>query len=181
VQAVDLPVFDADGLLGVVAEGRRTHADTIARRFTELGPELRQYLSLPVLDTNGLLDLIARREAYAAAVRGLLTSVDLLATPTTHAPAPALTEIAARAGSGAPPIFFVLGACTLPFSLAHVPALSVPCGFTPAGLPVGLQIVGRPFDEATVLRVGHAYERAAGWYAARPPVVDQGRITSVAA
>jgi aspartyl-tRNA(Asn)/glutamyl-tRNA(Gln) amidotransferase subunit A len=46
----------------------------------------------------------------------------------------------------------------------------VPCGFTTAGLPLSLQIAGRPFDEATVLRVGHAYEQATDWHRRRPPV-----------
>ena len=58
---------------------------------------------------------------------------------------------------------------TRPLNGLGLPALSVPCGFTASGLPQALQIVGRPFDEATVLRVGHAYEQAAGWWARRPP------------
>jgi aspartyl-tRNA(Asn)/glutamyl-tRNA(Gln) amidotransferase subunit A len=57
-----------------------------------------------------------------------------------------------------------------PFNVTGGPALSVPAGFTSAGLPLGMQIVGRPFDEATVYRVAHAYEQAAGW-AERPPVL----------
>jgi Asp-tRNA(Asn)/Glu-tRNA(Gln) amidotransferase A subunit family amidase len=48
------------------------------------------------------------------------------------------------------------------------PALSVPCGFSAEGLPIGLEIVGRAFDEATVLRIGAAYERAMPWRARRP-------------
>jgi Asp-tRNA(Asn)/Glu-tRNA(Gln) amidotransferase A subunit family amidase len=55
-----------------------------------------------------------------------------------------------------------------PFNATHLPALSVPCGFTAVGLPIGLQIAGRPFDEATVLRVGQAYEQATGWHLRRP-------------
>ena len=58
--------------------------------------------------------------------------------------------------------------CTIPFNQTGLPALSVCCGFSPSGLPIGMQIVGRPFDEETVLRVGHAYERAAGWYKRTP-------------
>ena len=58
--------------------------------------------------------------------------------------------------------------CTIPFNQTGLPALSVCCGFSPSGLPIGMQIVGRPFDEETVLRVGHAYERAAGWYRKTP-------------
>ncbi|HEY7293815.1 MAG TPA: amidase family protein, partial [Dehalococcoidia bacterium] len=59
--------------------------------------------------------------------------------------------------------------CTAPFNATHLPALSLPCGFTRAGLPIGLQIAGRPFDEATVLRAGHAYEQATDWHTRRPP------------
>ena len=54
-------------------------------------------------------------------------------------------------------------------SLAGVPAVSVPCGFTAARLPVGLQLAGRAFDEATVLRAADAYERATRWHEEVPP------------
>ena len=54
-------------------------------------------------------------------------------------------------------------------NMAGIPGVSVPCGFSD-GLPVGLQILGKSFDEATVLRVAHAYERATAWHKARPVV-----------
>ena len=50
------------------------------------------------------------------------------------------------------------------FNLTGQPSLQVPCGFDSDGLPVGLQIAGKPFDEATVLQVAYAYEQAAGWH-----------------
>jgi len=53
--------------------------------------------------------------------------------------------------------------CTIPFNLTGLPALNVCCGFSSSGLPIGMQIVGKPFDEGTVCQVGHAYEKAAGW------------------
>jgi aspartyl-tRNA(Asn)/glutamyl-tRNA(Gln) amidotransferase subunit A len=59
---------------------------------------------------------------------------------------------------------------TYPFNLTQQPACSVPCGFTRAGLPVGLQIVGRMFDDATVLRAAWAFENATGWLGRRPPL-----------
>ena len=59
---------------------------------------------------------------------------------------------------------------TSPFNVAGVPALSINCGFTSDGLPVGLQLVGRPFDEPTVLRAAYAYEQTTEWHTRRPPV-----------
>jgi aspartyl-tRNA(Asn)/glutamyl-tRNA(Gln) amidotransferase subunit A len=57
---------------------------------------------------------------------------------------------------------------TVSANLAGLPAVSVPCGFTAAGLPVGLQLTGRAFDEPTVLRAADAYERATDWWTRRP-------------
>jgi aspartyl-tRNA(Asn)/glutamyl-tRNA(Gln) amidotransferase subunit A len=59
---------------------------------------------------------------------------------------------------------------TGPFNLAGTPALSIPCGFSSSGMPMGLQIVGRPFAEETVLRVAHAYEQATEWHNRRAPI-----------
>jgi Asp-tRNA(Asn)/Glu-tRNA(Gln) amidotransferase A subunit family amidase len=66
---------------------------------------------------------------------------------------------------------------TLPWNLTGQPAVSLPCGFTTAGLPVGLQIVGRPFDEPTVLCIAHALERSTSWHEHRPrlPTLAEGR------
>jgi aspartyl-tRNA(Asn)/glutamyl-tRNA(Gln) amidotransferase subunit A len=57
---------------------------------------------------------------------------------------------------------------TISVNLAGLPALALPCGFDNAGLPIGLQVIGRPFEEATVLRVGYAYEQATDWHRRRP-------------
>jgi aspartyl-tRNA(Asn)/glutamyl-tRNA(Gln) amidotransferase subunit A len=57
---------------------------------------------------------------------------------------------------------------TISANLAGIPGISVNCGFTKSGLPIGLQILGKPFDEATVLRTAHAYEQACDWRARRP-------------
>ena len=59
---------------------------------------------------------------------------------------------------------------TNPFNLTGLPAISVPCGFTSGNLPVGLQIVARPFEEATCFCVAYAYEQATEWHKRRPPI-----------
>jgi aspartyl-tRNA(Asn)/glutamyl-tRNA(Gln) amidotransferase subunit A len=53
-------------------------------------------------------------------------------------------------------------------NLAGLPGISIPCGFTRAGLPIGLQVIGRPFQEADLLAVAHAYERDHDWHARHP-------------
>ena len=59
---------------------------------------------------------------------------------------------------------------TISCNLASLPGLVVPCGFTRTGLPMGLQVLGRPFDEGTLFRVGHAYQQATDWHTRRPPL-----------
>jgi aspartyl-tRNA(Asn)/glutamyl-tRNA(Gln) amidotransferase subunit A len=59
---------------------------------------------------------------------------------------------------------------TIPCNLAGLPGISIPCGFTSSGLPIGLQILGKPFDEETILRVAHAYEAHTNWRGKRPPI-----------
>jgi aspartyl-tRNA(Asn)/glutamyl-tRNA(Gln) amidotransferase subunit A len=57
-----------------------------------------------------------------------------------------------------------------PFNLTGLPTLSVPCGFSPNNLPLALQLVGKPFDEVTILRAGYTYQQQTGWHESRPPV-----------
>jgi aspartyl-tRNA(Asn)/glutamyl-tRNA(Gln) amidotransferase subunit A len=59
---------------------------------------------------------------------------------------------------------------TMPFSLAGIPALVAPCGFSKSGLPLSLQFGGKPFDESTVLNAGHAYQMATDWHLKMPPL-----------
>ena len=90
-----------------------------------------------------------------------MAGVDAILLPTVPDAAPPLGELAPYFGTERPPYM-------RPFNLTGQPALSVCNGYDRAGLPLSLQIVGRCFDEATVLRIGHAYEQAASWRARRP-------------
>jgi aspartyl-tRNA(Asn)/glutamyl-tRNA(Gln) amidotransferase subunit A len=58
---------------------------------------------------------------------------------------------------------------TFPGNLSGLPAISLPCGFSPERLPIGLQLIGRPFDEATLLRIALAYEQSTPWHKMFPP------------
>jgi aspartyl-tRNA(Asn)/glutamyl-tRNA(Gln) amidotransferase subunit A len=61
---------------------------------------------------------------------------------------------------------------TYPFNLSGFPALSIPCGFDRVGLPIGLQLAARPWQEGLLVRVGHTYQQATDWHCRRPPEPD---------
>ena len=102
--------------------------------------------------------------------RGMLTTeefdralhgVDVLLTPTLPITATEIGQREIRIGDYEEHVRFALTRFTGPTDLTGHPSLSVPCGVTATGLPVGLQIIGRRFDEAALYRFGHAYEGAA--------------------
>jgi aspartyl-tRNA(Asn)/glutamyl-tRNA(Gln) amidotransferase subunit A len=102
------------------------------------------------------------RARLQAEAREVLGRVEILATPTTLSPAPAFKAVF-------DPDFPFAKSNMAPFNMTGLPALAVPCGFSASGLPLSLQLAGRPFDEATVLRAGHAYEQATEWHRRRAP------------
>lgn len=93
----------------------------------------------------------------------VLETVDVLITPTALGPAPAFKVVH-------DPDFPFAKSNMGPFNITGLPTLAIPTGFSSAGLPLSMQIAGRPFDEATVLRAGHAYQRATDWHRRRPPI-----------
>jgi aspartyl-tRNA(Asn)/glutamyl-tRNA(Gln) amidotransferase subunit A len=107
-------------------------------------------------------------------IKKVFASVDVLITPTQRAPAglivPRPPAGAAPAGRGAAPGGGAGGGInnTAAFNIYGLPTISVPCGFTAGGLPMGLQISGAPFAESTVIAVAHAYEQATEWHKKRP-------------
>lgn len=140
---------------------------TRGRRF---GPEVRRRIMLGTYALSaGYYDAYYRR---AQQVRTLIkrdfeqafAHVDLLAAPTSPTVAFPIGQ-----KMDDPLAMYLSDVCTLPINLAGVPGLVVPCGFS-EGLPVGLQLIGRPFDEATLLRVGDAYQRGTDWHTRHPAI-----------
>jgi aspartyl-tRNA(Asn)/glutamyl-tRNA(Gln) amidotransferase subunit A len=101
---------------------------------------------------------VLKREFAAA-----LQKVDVIVSPTMSNTAPAFATVDGMTTARRPSF-------TGPYNLTGMPAISVPCGFTAAGLPVGLQIAGKPFDEPTVLHTAYAYQQCARWFEKRPPM-----------
>ncbi|MGQ0575649.1 MAG: amidase family protein [Pseudonocardia sp.] len=154
----------APGWVGVVTEeSRHHHRRAWADRRSDFGPDLQFLCSAPALSGAAFAESLAAFRRYAEGVRQALTGVDLLASPATPIAAPPIGAQDAVIGGVELPVAAAAMLTAAPFNLAGVPAVSVPCGLTEGGLPVGLQLAGRPFDEATVLRAAHAYEQAGGW------------------
>ncbi len=97
-----------------------------------------------------------------------LTGYDLVATPTLRTRAPTLAETDVDADPANWPRFMAVSANTRPFNYLGLPAISVPCGFDDRGLPLGLQLAGRPFAEATVLRAADAFQQETDWHRKAP-------------
>jgi len=157
----------------MMLEAQHYHAASLRERPEDFGDDVRARLTRRTdMTANELLAALRTRDAITAAASHLMERYDALLLATTRIPAPPIagqTIIIDGEEVFAPS---VLTANTNPFNLTGMPALSVPCGFTAAGLPIGLQIVGRRWDEATVLRIGAAYERATDWHRRRPALAQ---------
>jgi Asp-tRNA(Asn)/Glu-tRNA(Gln) amidotransferase A subunit family amidase len=169
------------GFTILMAEVASVHRPWIEERPEQYVPDTRRMIELGLLLPAAHVEAAQRARALICAGVSRVfreSRLDALVTPTLPRTSMPLSSMVTSVDVPS------LIPFTLPWNLTGQPALSVPCGFTPAGLPAGLQIVGRPFDEAAVLRIGHAYERATAWHQARPklgataaprPVHDAGR------
>ncbi len=164
-QAPDVLWDQIAGDAGVV------HADHLASHAAILDPDVRQLAERGAqLLATDYIKAQQRREAITQDMLKALEQADVLVTPTSPIVSPRLGDDTVDIGGHVVPMRPMLRRLTLPFNLSGLPACTVPCGISPDGLPIGLQIIGKPFDEATVLRVAHAYERVTTWHQQRPAV-----------
>jgi aspartyl-tRNA(Asn)/glutamyl-tRNA(Gln) amidotransferase subunit A len=149
-----------------------------ARALAATVPEARRHLferdladvvaSAASISLDDYLGAIARRGQLGAAMRQFMIDFDLLVTPTLPIPAFAAGKLAPKLDDNGKWVNWT--PFTYPFNMSQQPAASICCGFTRKGLPVGLQLVGRMFDDHTVLRAAFAYEQATSWRRRRPPL-----------
>ena len=148
------------------------HREGIDQRLHEYDYNIQlRLLTGAILPAQAHQKAVRLRHMLRQQILDALGKVDVLIMPTSSIPASLIPE---KAGVESKEAFLeMLGgrrSYTAPFNLASTPALSINCGFTVEGLPVGLQIAGKPFDESTVFQVAAAYEQATDWNSRRPPV-----------
>ena len=180
VQMPDLGgVIDAAYLL-CAAEAVEAHAAHFPARAEEYGPYFREFLEGGARATEAqVADARKVRADFTARLQAVLTDVDAIACPGGGAPAFRITQAAqygsmtafnaAVAASGNPSTksgrFF-----TAPMDMAGTPAICLPSGFSPEGLPYSVQFVGRHLSESVLCRIAHAYEQATSWHTRHPDV-----------
>jgi aspartyl-tRNA(Asn)/glutamyl-tRNA(Gln) amidotransferase subunit A len=174
VELPGLDLFQACNRIITMSEAFAIHEHSLINRPEDYGAVTR-YRILPGAMISAAEYLAALRQQRECMERTLavLDTVDVLLTAATYGPAPVQARMRAEANFAQPPL-------TNPFNLAQLPALSICNGYAAEGLPLAMQIAGRPFDEATCFRVAQAYEKATPWRERRPQLVAPETETEVA-
>jgi len=145
------------------ADASAYHRQRLAEHPEWFGEDVRERLRAGAALTAPEYSLVRRTQSeLKRALEGLFEKYDILILPTTPIPAPEID------GTQAIEAARQLTRFTAPFNLTGVPALTVPCGSTQSGLPIGLQIVSKPWAEAKLLQAGQAFEQATEWHTRHP-------------
>jgi aspartyl-tRNA(Asn)/glutamyl-tRNA(Gln) amidotransferase subunit A len=175
VEEISLPLVPLAGAVFMAladSDGAGVHYAWLRKRAGDYDQGTRRRLLTASLIPAAVQQRAARARALLRAeICDALVRHDLLLCPTAHQAAPPIAaahgpitsrhEVAGR--------FFTRRSYVTPAALAGLPAIAVPCGFTSSGMPLGVQLIARYFDEATLLRAAHAYEQHTAWWRRRPP------------
>ena len=171
---ISWPMYDLSQPISstiVIAEATAYHSDLLRTHASQLDPTVRLRLESGFfIFATDYLRAQQGRSLFNHHSLELFEQVDLLAGPTVPVTASKIGETHVPVGEEEIGMIPALTQYTRPFNINGFPAITVPCGFSDDGLPIGLQLAGRPFDETTVLRAAHAYEQATEWHKRRPPL-----------
>jgi aspartyl-tRNA(Asn)/glutamyl-tRNA(Gln) amidotransferase subunit A len=157
-----LAEWAACGVMIMLSEAYAIHQATLRERFGDYGELFRDRMALAALISGGdYVQAVRHRRELAAEFATAMADLDLAITAAAPSEAPAIDAIGKFATFERPML-------TMPFNVTGTPAMSVCCGYSEAGLPLAFQLAGKPFEEGTVLRAAHAYEKATSWRSVRP-------------
>ena len=167
VEEVTLPSLDyvrAANSVIMVSEAFAYHEPNLKTRPQDFGQIVRGRFRIGgLMSASDYLQAQRVRTWARRDFAEVMKSVDYLVTPTMTQPAPAF--------EGYDPVSTTRGkSFTAPFNVTGLPAISVPCGFSEGGLPIGMQIAGKPFDEPGVIQAAYTYQQYAGWHEVKPTI-----------
>ncbi len=144
----------------MMTEMYSNHEKWLETELEQYGPDVRMFLeSSRDIPASIYLQSQRARQLIVNDFLNALSGIDILLTPATPITAPRADDDAS---------VFRLNSFTVPTNLTGLPSLSMPCGFSPSGLPINMQLIGRPFEEATVLGIGNTYEMNTDWHKRHP-------------
>jgi aspartyl-tRNA(Asn)/glutamyl-tRNA(Gln) amidotransferase subunit A len=171
----ELQLMSDVGLILVLTDTSDYHRMLLRAHAPDYTPGVRLMLELGnLVPATAYLAAQRARAAMREAVRRTFDEhrLDALAAPTIPTTTMPLERLSVAPGDGEESVFSMFLHHNIPSNLTGQPALSVPCGFSTEELPIGLQLIGRPLEEARLFRIAHAYERANPLFERRPPVAN---------
>ena len=173
IRDIEIPL--ADQIMAVefglcLPEASAYHMEMLRDRPDDYQEDVRLLLEAgEMVPATRYIQALRVRQVMKEAWRRLFDQVDAVIAPAVASPATKVGQKTVTWSDGTEepitPLFVRLSA---PANVTGLPAMAVPCGFTQAGLPVGFQVIGRPFDEMTVIRIGDAYQRMTDWHTRAP-------------
>jgi aspartyl-tRNA(Asn)/glutamyl-tRNA(Gln) amidotransferase subunit A len=173
-EIVEVTIPDIEYLLEnffsiVVPEAAAYHIRTFQEMPEAYNDDVRELLEQGnIVFATTYINAQRSRNAIRNGFRKAFDGIDALVVPGLPVTAPKVGQTAYDWGSWQEPIFRAHARFNCPFNLCGLPAATIPCGFANDGLPIGVQIAGRPFDEATVLRIADTYQRHTDWHLRHP-------------
>ncbi|MGY3404493.1 Asp-tRNA(Asn)/Glu-tRNA(Gln) amidotransferase A subunit family amidase [Bradyrhizobium sp. GM5.1] len=169
VELPDQRQLSSASQLVLAAEAAAFHKRWMIERPQDYGPQvlmrLQNGLAVPAIT---YLEAMRWRGPALAAHNAATSGVDAMIAPASPVPAPTIEESDVGGGPNAPALLQRLTLFTRPVNYLGLPSLTVPSGFTKSGLPIGMQLIGRSFDEATLLTIGAAFQRATDYHERLP-------------
>lgn len=167
VERVSIPMLGNVAAISntiMLAEAAEVHLDHLREQGDQFDPAVRDRME-PGATIPAVQYIRAQRAraSYCEQVDQVMATVDVLLAPTCPIGAPKIGEPTVTVAGRTEPKGPTLSRLTRPWNLYGGPAISVPCGKTSEGLPIGLQLAGRPFEDALLLQIARAYEQASGW------------------
>ena len=180
MKPLDVEVPDVQRIFAISDAVGKSEAAAVHERWIRERPDdyslfvrSRTEAGFHIPATAYLAGLSLRGRILADFMRRSFAQADVLFAPVLSVQVPTLAQAETGSVADVQRIIFSLTRCTRPISLLGLPSLSVPCGFTANGMPAAFQLIGRPYAEATLLRLGHAYQEATDWHLRSPTGIER--------